>query len=433
MGEKTERIIARHDAHTMRNFRRNYAAHAIEGGLYMAGLTFIAYETVLPPIIKSLGGPAWLIALAPSLATIGFAIPPLFTAHILEPLTRKMPIVVWSGVFVRGPFLVAALCLLLLADSHPLLTLTAVAVAPFLNGLINGLVCPAWFELFAKTVPPGKRASLFAVRLILAGIGGLIAGKMISYVLAAHPGPTGYGILHLICFLCLMGSLFVFMTIKETPLQPLHRKPPQNLRESLAEVPAILKEDLNFRSFVISRIFGCAPYAAFPFLSIHALETLKLPQSYLGGFFMAFTVGSMAGNFFAGYMGDRFGGRRPLVAATALYMMAFGVAAFASSLWVFLGVFMLTGFCRDATNVSASTLMAELPPQKRRLKYLAIGIAIMAPGMILAPLLGSVAWTLGAGRYVFPAAISLALLAISLYLAWRLRDPRNYKGAKTWA
>ena len=425
MDDRSEKLLARHDSHTMRNFRRNYTAHAIEGGLYMAGLTFVAFETVLPPIIKTLGGPAWLISLAPSLLLIGFALPPLFTAHLLEPLTRKMPIVAWNGLFIRAPFLVAALCLFFIADSHPVLTLTAVALAPFLNGFINGLVCPAWFELFAKTVPAQKRASLFAVRLVIAGLGGLIAGKVISYVLGSYPGATGYGILHLCCFICLMGSLFVFLGIKETPLPSLDEDSPRTLKESLAEVPQILKEDLNFRSFLLARIFGCAPYAAFPFLSIHALETLNLPQSYLGNFFIAFTIGSMAGNLFAGYMGDKFGGRRPLIAVTALYMVAFGLAAFATSLWLFLGVFLLTGFCRDATNVSGSTLMAEIPPSGCRLKYSAISMAVMAPGMLFAPLLGSVAWSLGSGRFIFPAAMSLLLMSISVYMAYKIRDPRK--------
>ena len=137
MDPRAEKILARHDSHTMLNFRRNYAAHAVEGGFYMAGLTFVAYETILPPIIKTLGGPVWLISLAPALATIGFAIPPLFTAHLLEPLTRKMPVVAWNGLFIRGPFLIAALCLFFLADSHPVLTLAAVALAPFLNGLLD--------------------------------------------------------------------------------------------------------------------------------------------------------------------------------------------------------------------------------------------------------------------------------------------------------
>jgi MFS family permease len=106
-------------------------------------------------------------------------------------------------------------------------------------------------------------------------------------------------------------------------------------------------------------------------------------------------------------------------------MLAFGAAAFANSLWLFLGIFMLTGFCRDSTNVAGGTLMTELPPAGRRLKYMALGSAVLAPGMIMAPLLGSVAWSLGGGRYVYPAALALLLLGVSLYLAMKIKDPRR--------
>ncbi len=425
-----EKILARHDAHAMRNFPRNYMAHAVEGGFYMAGLTFVSFETVLPPIIKSLGGPSWLIALAPVLCVIGISTPPLFTAHLLEPLTRKMPIVTYMGFFIRAPFLVAALALFFLADAHPLLTLVLVALAPFLNGLINGFTVPAWFELFAKTVPANRRASLFAVRLVIAGVGGLIAGKLIGVILEAHPGPTGYGILHLCAFGLLMLSYLFFVCIRETPMPPLRKDGPKTLRASLAEVPGILRADPNFRSFLAVRVFGCAPYVAFPFVSIHALSSLGLPESSLGGFFIAFTAGSLAGNVFSGYCGDKFGAKPVLIISTFLYILAFAGSALAASHLAFIIVFLGLGFSRDAMNVASGTLTAEIPPQAKRLKYMAITSAVFAPGMLAASLLGSLAWSLGGGRYVFPAAVAVLLMAASLYVAFRMRDPRSRKSRR---
>jgi len=425
MAFDNDKILARHDAHTMRNFQRNYMAHAVEGGFYMAGLTFVSFETVLPPIIKSLGGPSWLIALAPVLCVVGISIPPIFTAHLLEPLTRKMPVVTYMGFFIRAPFLAAALALLFLADSHPFLTLAIVALAPFLNGFINGLTVPAWFELFAKTVPANRRASLFAVRLVIAGVGGLVAGKLIGSVLDAHPGPTGYGILHLCAFGLLMMSYFVFIFVRETPMPPLRKDGPSTLRESLAEIPEIIKGDENFRSFIAVRVFGCAPYVAFPFLSIHALGVLHLPESSLGGFFIAFTIGSIAGNVFSGYCGDKFGGKPALVIASMVYMAAFGVSVFASSVALFTAVFLALGFARDASNVANGTLTAEIPPQERRLKYMAISNAFFAPGMLAASLLGSLAWSLAGGSYACPAILSIVLMGLSLRASFKMREPRG--------
>ena len=83
-------------------------------------MTFIAVETVLPPIVQSLGVPAWLISLAPSLILFGNAIMPLFSAHVIEGMLRKIPALLSNGFYARLP--------MLLADKYPLLTLAVVRV-----------------------------------------------------------------------------------------------------------------------------------------------------------------------------------------------------------------------------------------------------------------------------------------------------------------
>jgi hypothetical protein len=64
-----------------RHLPRNYTAHAVEGGMYMGGLAFAHPQTVLPRMVEQLGGPDWLIALAPVLLMIGFSSPSLFVTH----------------------------------------------------------------------------------------------------------------------------------------------------------------------------------------------------------------------------------------------------------------------------------------------------------------------------------------------------------------
>ncbi|HEY1081569.1 MAG TPA: hypothetical protein VGE29_04865, partial [Prosthecobacter sp.] len=47
--------------------RRNFICHCLEGGLYMGGTAFLAPETVLPKMVETLGGQAWIIAMMPVL------------------------------------------------------------------------------------------------------------------------------------------------------------------------------------------------------------------------------------------------------------------------------------------------------------------------------------------------------------------------------
>ncbi len=99
------------DAAQSRHLRRNYLALAFDGGFYAAGTAFVAFESVLPTLIEELGGPNWLVALAPTLNQYGFFILPMFTAHWYERLTRFKPTVAWISVPQRMPPLVVGLAL----------------------------------------------------------------------------------------------------------------------------------------------------------------------------------------------------------------------------------------------------------------------------------------------------------------------------------
>ena len=47
------------------HLKRNYLVHCADGGLWMGAMAFVAADTIMPSLVRSLGGPTWLIALTP--------------------------------------------------------------------------------------------------------------------------------------------------------------------------------------------------------------------------------------------------------------------------------------------------------------------------------------------------------------------------------
>jgi len=197
------------------DIRWNYIAHAIEGGLYIGGLSFVAANSVLPRIVEILGGPAWVISLTPILTMLGFNLLPVFNAHRIEMLERVKPVLLLTGIFQRIPYLFAGLAIYFLGVKHPHAALWFVVLVPLLSGLFGGLISTAWQELVAKTVPNRRRASVFALRNIISSMIGITAGGIIAAVLNWMPGIRGYGLLHLITFVFLALSYVVFVHIRE--------------------------------------------------------------------------------------------------------------------------------------------------------------------------------------------------------------------------
>lgn len=92
--------------------RFNYWTLVVEGALFGGALTFVNANTLLPAIVQSLGGAAWLIALMPVLMQIGFRLPPIFTAHHIDRLHDYRRFLVWMGLAQRLPFGLAGFALL---------------------------------------------------------------------------------------------------------------------------------------------------------------------------------------------------------------------------------------------------------------------------------------------------------------------------------
>lgn len=392
-----------------KSFWYNYLMHSIEGGLYMGGLAFIASDTVIPPLIKALNGPVYLITLMPILTTVGFYWPPLFTAHLIQKLRHLKPALMISGIFQRIPFLFAALVLFLIGSKSRLLTLAVVALAPLLSGLAGGVTLAAWQGLVAKTIPAKRLSSLWAVRFIISSFIGIFAGGVISYVLEKHPGVKGYGYLHLFTFLSLMLSYFFFSFIKEDGKEEVDReKTNMTLIQIFKMIPAIVRNDNRLKNYLMTRSLMNAFFIMTPFLSIRALEATGREESFLGLLVSAQMTGCITGNLLAGSLGDKFGPKPPMIIARFLLIAVCGWGCLANQTWMFYAIFFLYGMAYYCDRVGTATMSIVLSDNPKRTLYLSLISAVNPPTLFAASFISGLTWSL------VPAFYSVSILAAVL-------------------
>ncbi len=407
-----------------RNGLRNYLAHSVDGGLFIGGIAFVAPESVLPRIVQSLGGPAWVIAVMPVAIILGFVLPGLLVAHRLERLERTLPIILAAGVIQRIPFLAAGLTLLLIGESRPGPALAVVVLAPLLSGLAGGITFPAWMELVAKTLPPARRASAMAIRMIIASMIGITSGAIIAAVLDRWPGMPGFGVLHLITFVFTVLSISVLALVREEPGDTTHHGPALGLRDNLKAVPGILRGAPGLPCFVAARVLTCSFFIPLPFMAIHALSITGHPDSYLGILVSAQMAGAIAGNVISGIIGDRSGARRPsLMGAGTLFVLCAAVP-YGTSWSFFVGCFAVLGFGMGCMRVGMMTLALELVPVAKRSTAVATIGWFMAVGLIGSSAIGGLLWS-ATQRLNLLGAVSAALMLIAVVLLARIPEPRN--------
>ncbi|HUS92016.1 MAG TPA: MFS transporter [Phycisphaerae bacterium] len=426
-GEQAVAEEARTRAGGRRDVRWNYVAHSLEGGLFLGALTFVSATTLLPTIVRSLGGPDWLVSLMPIMMASGVLLPPIFTAHAIDRLHRYMPLLLVTGVFQRLPYLLAGLALLYGAQESPALALAAAALAPLVSGVACGISYTAWQQLLIRTVPQGRRSSLFAVRCVLCCGLGLFGGWAAKAILAAWPGTVGYGLLHLCAFGLLAGSYVFFAMIREAPgdAPPPERHP--GLIANLRAMPGIIRRQRQLALYLAACVFLNGMLIMVPFLAIHARQSLGRPESWLGELVVAQMVGAVLGNVLAGWMGDRFGGKAVLMTSAVLSAGMAAGAAVAGSDLAFRAIFFALGFTSFAQMIGGMTLSLEICPPAQRGTCLAIISFVRLVAMVAATQV-SAAIGNGDGRFAYAAAAACGSVLIALVLLAVLREPRLRAG-----
>jgi MFS family permease len=405
-------------------FRRNYVALTLDGAFYTIAIAFVAAETVLPNLLTDLGGPTWLVAMAPTLGVYGFYIVPLFTAHRVEKLRNFSRFVAWVGVPQRLPALVAGLALLFFGAAHPRAVMWTVAASAAAIGLFGGALVSAFWEMIAKIVPPHRRSSNLAVRSVAGASFGLAAGGVVEVVLARWPGPEGYGMLYLLCFFFMMLSLGALFSVRELPHVPHPRAGEQGWSESLRLLPQWLKADPFMRRFLVARVCAAGLGVLTPFLAVHARSVLHAEPSFLGRLVIAQMAGTVAGNLFAAYVGDRRGGRIVAIVGGFLALSVCVGAIVNRTEAGFLAMFFALGATTLMSINGAMTLLLELFPAERRPTFVSLVAFATVPALLGASALAWLSRTLS--HAVWPAAlVAGAFLVTSQINLFRLPEPRK--------
>lgn len=393
--------------------RRNHRLHILEGATLMGTLGAINANTVGTSLVQSLGGSAWMVALMPLAATLGFSIGPILNAHRLDRQQQFLPALRSSLPLSRLPILLVAVVLWWCGACT--LSLWAVVLSSIAYGVIGGLGVGAWQQLILRTVRPEQRSSLFAIRYLAANVVGLGVASAVGPILSHWPGTEGYAVLHLLAFAGAMLAYRFLMAVREPTDADagLVISEQRSFLENLRGVPALFASDRRLSGYLWAVVLVNAQFLMMGFLAVHALETLRQRPSYVGMLTSAQMVGAVAGTFLTARFGSRCHSRTLLVLARVLLLGVALGAIFASGDYTFRALFAVYGAATWINLTGHNTMTLELLPLTRRSTVLAVFGLVQVPSMLIAAELGAWLWHLRV-PFVWMAALSGLGIAGSL-------------------
>ena len=427
---------------------RNYWLGMVNGALVMGGFSFLNTQAVVAVFLLELRASPVMIGLVTALTVGTMMLLPLPLAPVVERAERKKRLYLVSAVgrVVMLSALVATV--LLLRGARPWVLGAAVVAAMVGYRVAVAIGILPFYEIVAHSVPARRRGGFFAWRRVLGNVlklgGAFAVGYLLDEARSGLTFPGNYAAVFA-CGLLLSGTgALAFCFVSEPPMHVDRRG--MGLLATLREGLAISRRDGTFQRLILCQFTGSMIAIASPFIVVYCLRVLGVLDGAAahGGvsrgtavqvFLLASGITFLVANPLWARVSDRVGNATVLRAAYLVRIAGPPLALLLPVLpgtgiqWagaVALAVVLNVASC--GVRLGGLNYMLEIAPLEHRPRYMAMWKVLVAPPVVIAPLLGGwLAMTLDAYWPCFAIAGVFAVAAAALAL--RLEEPREARAA----
>lgn len=408
----------------------NVVVNIFDGSLFGFAVSGLAsYVTIIPLFLSFLTESTALIGFVATLFHIGWQVPQLLTSSYVASLHRYKPMVLAMTMIERIPYFGLAL----LAFMIPQIGLDAALVLALLllgvQALGGGLTGTAWQSMISKIMPPHRLGAFFGIQSACVNLFGVGGALLASVILERLEFPESFSLLFLLAGLSLLLSFVGLALTYEPKTHPRHVAEPVRWRDFGGRLRQILREDDNFRWFLIARALTGVSLTAISFYTIFGIRRFDMSPEFVGVLTSVLLLSNTLSSSIIGWIGDRWGHRRVLIAANLLTVLAIAVALSASDVYWFYLVFAFTGFVNSAQWSTILTITVQFGSVAERPFYIGMANTLIAPVTIFAPIIGG--WLVDAVNFELTFAIfALAgLLSVLVYVI-PMHDPAGVSGGR---
>lgn len=405
------------------NLTWNFMVNLIDIAFITLGLSLVSRDTVLPVLVSTLTDSNLAVGLLAALYGLGIYLPQLFTANFTEQLRYKKPFVMLVGsVGERLPYLLMGIAVWLFAVPAPQGALVLVLGCLAISGLSAGSAMPAWYDMIAKVIPVSRRGLWSGLGHGIGALMAIVGAFLVGRILDGYPYPNNFTLLFVLAFGATCISFVGLALNREPPSQAVKKQ--VSTQTYFRQLPPLLRANANYRRFFISRTIVILGAMATSFFIIYGSQRFGLDGAAIGLMTAALVASQAVMSLVWGVIGDRAGHKVVLTgAALTLALAALNTLLAPTQGWLVLS-FVLLGMYSSGDAVSGLNIILEFAAPEDRPTYIGLTNTLLAPTIILAPILGGWLATVAG----FPALLVTAATVASvgtLLLAFWVQEPRQ--------
>ena len=418
-------------ASVAQNFRHNVIINTLDISFFFMADSFWNINTIMPVFAATLTDNPFIIGLMPAIVNAGWFLPQMFIASRVTDKPKILPLSIRLGVFERLPYLLFAVLALAIPQISKTIALVLLILLMTWRGVAGGLSALPWQEVMARVIPLSHRARFFGFSRVFGQGAGILGSVLSGLILANLPYPRnyalGFGIAVIIQWLSFASYIQNREPEPEQTNQSVPNPSPSQSKRSSIDISMfgrILKEDGNFRVYLLARSISFIGNMATAFIAVYAIKAFRLPDEQAAVFTGVILASGVLGYAIWGAIGDRIGPKKIMVLSFICWFAALIIAIASKSIWLYYLVFALFGFYQSGVGVGDSMLIMELGKESLRPTYLGMGRTLTGSFLLVAPVLAG----LLVERYDYPVmfVVSALFVAIATLLMARVKDiPRR--------
>ena len=411
--------IAEYGARMRRFERRNFALLVLDGATFAFAISLLSEATILPAFVQALSGSAVLVGLVGATFAIGHYLPQLIGAHLVHGKPRRKPALLAIVIAERVGILAIALVAQMVGIAPPTVVLVLFFVAFCGYAITTGLIGPVYGDFLAKSLPR-SRGWYYGISQLLGGLLGFVAALIGESLLREYAFPLGNQLCFWLCFALSFLSIFFIGSLHDEDYP--EPEPRQRLRDTLREIPALIRGDRPYARFLIARSFLAFSTLGVGFVVVYGLQN-GLRPSDAAILAAVYILAQAFGGFGLSLLGNYAGWKIVVVIGGALLILGMGGALFASGLVGYALVYAALGAANAVTIIGDPNMSIEFSPASTTSLYLGTTSTLLAPFFVLGPLLGG--WLAQYTGYLPVFAVAGTLAVVGFVLAVGVQEPRK--------
>jgi len=400
------------------NKKLNHYKNVLHGFFVSIATTIAEANTILPLIVSYFGGGAILIGFFSSLLRGGAILVQLYAAFYAQGYMHMQKYMrrVFLARFIAWFFI--GVCIIVFKNDYPNLTLFCIGLGLFIFSFSAGFGAIYFKEILAKIFTKEYRGKSMAIRQFFSGFGALLSGATAGYIIEVYEEPFSFGILFIVSSILMGFGFWAFGTIEEPLKQNISQKE-KSFKEFLKNAKKLLSNDSKLQIQVITFLLSYSYLFSLPFIIVDANSKISLDGTAIASIITVQMIGAMFSNIIWGKLSSNKQNKLISNIIIILHIISISLAFIASSLYMYMFIFFLSGAAMDGYRLASMNLLINIAPEDKRPVYSAIQSNITSFGIFFSLIGGFI---LHYSSYNILYSFTIIMLIIAFVYSLKLKE-----------